>query len=72
MVSQDIPNQMDNNVLNECKLLLHQAATKSQINMNVSPSESGNIKNQIISEHDVNVNRLQNPLKNNSIYMTTP
>lgn len=41
--------------------------------MNVSPSEGGNIKNQIItSEHDVNVNRVQSPLRSNSKYITTP
>ncbi|XP_030748284.1 tyrosine-protein kinase CSK [Sitophilus oryzae] len=68
MAPQDLSTQMDNNVLNECNLLL-----RSQINMNVSPSESGNIKNQIIStEHDVNVNRVQSPLKHHSKYMTTP
>lgn len=54
-------------MLNECSLML-----RSQNNMNVSP-EGGNIKNQIItSEHDVNVNRLQSPLRINSKYSTTP
>lgn len=68
MAPQDISHQMDNNVLNECNLLL-----RPQNNMNVSPSEGGNIKNQIItSEHDVNVNRVQSPLRSNSKYITTP
>ncbi|ERL94654.1 hypothetical protein D910_11929 [Dendroctonus ponderosae] len=67
MIPQDLPHQMDNNVLNECSLML-----RTQNNMNVSP-EGGNIKNQIItSEHDVNVNRLQSPLRINSKYTTTP
>ncbi|CAG9769905.1 unnamed protein product [Ceutorhynchus assimilis] len=69
MAPQDLPHHMDNNVLNEqCNLLL-----RTQNNMNVSPSEGGNIKNQIItSEHDVNVNRVQSPLRTNSKYATTP
>lgn len=68
MAPQDLPHQMDNNALNEFSVLL-----RTQNNMNLSPSEAGNIKNQIItSEHDVNVNRVQSPLRSNSKYLTTP
>lgn len=68
MAPQDISHQIDNNVVHDCNILLRQN------NMNVSPSDSGNFRssNQIANnEHDVNVNRVQSPLKS-SKYAFTP
>ncbi|XP_018576059.1 tyrosine-protein kinase CSK [Anoplophora glabripennis] len=68
MAPQDISQKMDNNTVHECNLLL-----RPQNNMNVSPADSSNFRNQIgNSEHDVNVNRVQSPLKSNSKYSSTP
>lgn len=68
MAPQDISQKMDNNAVHECNLLL-----RPQNNMNISPADSGNFRNQIgNNEHDVNVNRVQSPLKSNSKYSSTP
>ncbi|KAJ8936487.1 hypothetical protein NQ314_012351 [Rhamnusium bicolor] len=51
MAPQDISQQMDNNVVHECNLLL-----RPQNNMNVSPADSGNFRNQIVEHYRVKSN----------------
>ncbi|CAH1965209.1 unnamed protein product [Acanthoscelides obtectus] len=62
VVPQEVPQPTDNNVLHECNLLLRQN------NMNITPADGANYRNQIVgnSEHDVNVNRVQNRIRSNT------
>lgn len=63
---QEIPFQTDNKTLNDCNNIL----LRSQNNMNISPADSSNFRNS--DHHDVNVNRVQSPLKINTKFTTTP
>ncbi|XP_050519182.1 tyrosine-protein kinase CSK-like [Diabrotica virgifera virgifera] len=64
MAPQALPQQqMDNNVVHQCNLLMRQN------NMNTTSPDAVNFRNQIgNSEHDVNVNNVQSPLRSSSKY----
>lgn len=69
MAPQDVSQQpVDNNVvMHDCNLLLRQN------NMNVNPMDGINFRNQNTNnDHDVNVNRVQSPVRSISKYVSTP
>ncbi|CAH1103384.1 unnamed protein product [Psylliodes chrysocephalus] len=63
MTPQELPQQMDIDVVHQCNLLMRQN------NMNTNPSDATNFRNHIAnSDHDVNVNHVQSPLRSSSKY----
>ncbi|CAG9855443.1 unnamed protein product [Phyllotreta striolata] len=66
MGPQELPQQMDIDV-HQCNLLIRQN------NMNTNPANATNFRNHIANtEHDVNVNHVQSPLRTSSKYAFSP